>query len=618
MTDNMSPGRLVIWRGPDEYTEYSSMNTGRHANATRPECEMWIPLKNPRPFLRIILVGYEHVGYPWGVEWWIGMEAPMSVARRDPQRSFLDVSFLAENLFGETDRYSLFRREILPALEAQRVSLAAMYCVDNGRPAIDPVLMGAVTLLQFMEKAPDRQALEQVRFHLGWKHALGVAVDYAGFHATSLVYFRQRLVEHQQSRCVFDGILQGLEGKGWVKPRGRQRLDSTHILALVSSMSRLEKTRETVRLFLERLERTQRLSQAPAWEALRERYLDGDVPWHKLSQEALAQKFQQVGQDMRGLLQWVESQKDWAEQDKTALLRRVFDEQFELTPSGPAVRPQEASGTVQNPHDPEAQWAAKDPKKTKAWVGYKAQIAETVAPEQTEAKPKGEPTEQFITEITTTEAIASDLDGGERLERQQEEHGLGRADVKYVDSAYVTDDALAQAAKDGRELIGPAMPSRNSRGDLFTAEAFDVSIAQRRAICPAGQVSTQCSRLENEHTGQVQYRFEWSYHCDGCPLQSRCTKAQGGRRMVVVGEHHDHLQARRREMQTPEFRQRMRQRNGIEGTISEFARSGGRRTRYRGLAKTSLANYLLAAAINVKRWIRLVEYRMGPDGLASV
>lgn len=148
----------------------------------------------------------------------------MTLMNRDPQRSFFDVSFLAENLFEETDRYSLFRREVLPALEAQRERLGAMYCANNGRPPIDPVLVAGVTLLQFMEKAPDRQALEHVRFHLGWKHALGLAVDYAGFHATSLVYFRQRLLEHQNRRCVFDAILQGLEGKGWVKRRGGWRL----------------------------------------------------------------------------------------------------------------------------------------------------------------------------------------------------------------------------------------------------------------------------------------------------------------------------------------------------------------------------------------------------------
>lgn len=542
----------------------------------------------------------------------------MSLPHRDPQRSFFDVSFLAENLFDGKDPYSLFRREVLPALEAKRGELGAMYCADNGRPAIDPVLVGGVTLLQFMEKAPDRQALKHVRYHLGWKHALGLEVDYAGFHPTSLVSFRQRLLEHQNGRCVFDAILRGLEDKGWVKRQGKQRLDSTHVLGLVASMSRLERTRQTIRLFLELLERQERLAEVAGWEGLRERYLDSDVPWHKLGKEVLAEKFRQAGMDMWALIQWVKGQKEWAEQDKTQLLERVFEEQFELTCAGPAARAQEASGTVQNPHDPEAQWAAKDPKKTKAWVGYKAQIAETVAPEPAEAKPKGEPTEQFITEITTTEAIASDLDGRERLEQQQQEHGLGHADELYVDSAYVSEDTLAQASQDGRQLIGPAMASRNARGELFTTDAFDVSIAQRRAICPAGHASTQCSRMENKETGQVQYRFEWSYLCDECPLKSRCTTADSGRRTVLVGEHHDHLQARRREMQTQAFRQRMHQRNGIEGTISEFARNGGRRTRYRGLAKTALANYCHGAAINVKRWIRLLQYRMSPDCLMPV
>jgi hypothetical protein len=190
--------------------------------------------------------------------------------------------------------------------------------------------------------------------------------------------------------------------------------------------------------------------------------------------------------------------------------------------------------------------------------------------------------------------------------------------VKYVDSAYVTDDTLAQAAKEGRELIGPAMPSQNPRGELFTTDAFDVSIAGRRATCPAGHASTQCSRLENAQTGQVQYRFEWSYHCDECPLKSQCTTAQNGRRTVLVSQYHDHLQTRRREMRTESFQRRMHQRNAIEGTISEFARNGGRRTRYRGLAKTALANYCHGAAINVKRWIRLLQYRLSPDYAVSL
>jgi hypothetical protein len=93
----------------------------------------------------------------------------MTLSLRDRQSSFFDVSFLASNLFDGKDPYSLFRQKVLPALEAQREQLGAMYCATNGRPAIDPVLVAGVTLLQFMEKAPDRQAIERLRLHLGWK-----------------------------------------------------------------------------------------------------------------------------------------------------------------------------------------------------------------------------------------------------------------------------------------------------------------------------------------------------------------------------------------------------------------------------------------------------------------
>jgi hypothetical protein len=269
---------------------------------------------------------------------------------------------------------------------------------------------------------------------------------------------------------------------------------------------------------------------------------------------------------------------------------------------------------VKNPHDPDVQWSCKDPDGKKAWEGYKVQIAETVPEGPTCERQKGQPTTGFITEITTTEAIASDFEGRDIVEQRQEEHGLGAAEECYVDAGYVSDDTLAQADQEGRVLMGPARPSRNSSGELFTADDFEVSVADRRATCPAGHVSTQCSRLENDKTGQVNYRFEWGSPCDRCALQSQCTSARSGRRMLVVGEHHDHLQRRRREMQTQAFQEAMKQRNGIEGTISEFARNGGRRTRYRGLPKTSLCNYLHGAALNVKRLIRLLHYSRSLSG----
>jgi hypothetical protein len=531
----------------------------------------------------------------------------MSVPKQDHQTTFIDANFLAHDLFDEKDRYEIFRREVLPALQTIRSDLCQLYCLDNGRPGIEPVLMAGVTLLQFMESVPDRKAIENVRLHLGWKHALNLKINDRGFHATSLVSFRKRLTDYKDGRLIFDAILEALHGNGLVKRRGKQRLDSTHVLGAVARMSRLEVVRETLRLFLEVIQKMNQQGSLLDWPVFYERYIDSDIAWHKIKQDAVNTKFQQAGHDIIALLEWAKSHPAFLDHPQGQLLRRVFNEQYEITDQGPQRRKTENSGVVKNPHDPDAQWSSK---RSKKWVGYKAQISETVPEGDASERSKGQPTTGFVTEVTTTQAIISDFAGREAVEQQQEQHGLGVADEQYVDAGYISDDTLGKAHQDGQLLMGPARPSNNPSGDLYTAEDFDVSTMNRQAICPAGHRSTQCSRLENEKTGQVDYRFKWSYLCDDCPLQSQCTKARNGRRKLIVGEHHDHLQQRRRDMQTKVFQKAMHQRNGIEGTISEYARNGGRRTRYRGLAKTSLCNYLQGAAINAKRWIRLMQYQM--------
>ena len=534
----------------------------------------------------------------------------MSLPRAKTQGSLFDVSFLMTGLFDPKNRYRLFREKILPALWEAREQLCALYCEDNGRPAIEPVVAAGVTLLQFMEKMPDRQAAEMVKFHLGWKYALDLEMGYEGFHSTSLVKFRNRLLDGEAERVGFDALLSALSSAGLVRRNGKQRLDSTHVLGAVAKMSRLEMVRETIRLFLEHVKHNGAIERLPGWDLFEALYMDSQIAWHRLSREGLKEKCRQAGRDALTLIKWVRRQPAWLRDSDTAvLLERVFLEQYEMDAEAPQRRKVEASGVVKNPHDPDVQWAAKDLAKKKQWEGYKVQIAETVA-EDGKAREKGDPTEQFLTEVTTTEAIASDLDGRRRVEHNQREHGQDVANELYVDAAYVTDDTLAEAREQGRILMGPARPSVNASGkNLFTAGDFAVDIANRKAVCPAGHESCQCSRLENQRTGQVDYRFEWAGLCEACPLQKQCTKSRSGRRMVVVGEHHDDLQQRRQEMKTDDFKKQMYQRNGIEGTISEFTRGGGRRTRYRSLAKTTLANYFRGAAMNANRWIRLNQWQ---------
>jgi len=102
-------------------------------------------------------------------------------------------------------------------------------------------------------------------------------------------------------------------------------------------------------------------------------------------------------------------------------------------------------------------------------------------------KAKGEPTEQFIPAMVTTEAIASDLDGIQRVKAEEAVIGQETPVAWHVDAAYVTDDTLAEAHREDYELIGPARPSRNSLGELlYDADQFEVEVANRQAVCPRG------------------------------------------------------------------------------------------------------------------------------------
>jgi hypothetical protein len=145
----------------------------------------------------------------------------------------------------------------------------------------------------------------------------------------------------------------------------------------------------------------------------------------------------------------------------------------------------------------------------------------------------------------------------------------------------------------------------------YSTEDFDVSMGERRAVCPAGKANTQCSRLEEEKSGKVSYRFEWSMHCHECALRAQCLGKDQRHRTLVVGEHHDLLQARRREQKTEAFAAEKNKRNAVEGTQSEMGRGhGARQARYRGLPKMRLQNYFIGAACNAERWIRRMQWEM--------
>ena len=507
--------------------------------------------------------------------------------------------------------FVFFADEVYPRLNEEMSTLSSLYSPDRGRPAENPVRLLSACLLQFCERLPDRQAAEACQFDLRWKLALHMNLEDPTFHPTLLTKFRNRLLEHSLERLAFDICLDMLIEKGWIRRGNSQRLDSTHVHGLLAVMNRLECTRTALKKALVALEGTPYPPES--WNAIWEEYVLGKVEF-KSNVETLKKKTVEVGMAVAEVLEFFRNSPQM-ELPEMKLLGQIFQENYELDETGSwRQKPKSQPGSIQNPHDPEAQWCTKSTTKDKSWIGYKVQVCETVSET---ARPRNEPTSNFITAVVTQTATGSDEAGMEKVFVQLEENDLGKPGRLYVDGAYVSGEKLAEAEQDGRELRGPAPPPGGRQE--FTSDHFQVDIEGRKAICPAGHASTNCSRLSEESTGNVSYRIEWNQElCRECQYAQKCIGKNQEHRTLTVREFHMHLQKRRNEMGTKEFKEEMHRRNGIEGTQSELVRGYGmRKARYRGLAHLRMQNYFIGTACNVKRLARRMVWEQKKDAKIS-
>src|SRR5258708_13858206 len=97
------------------------------------------------------------------------------------------------------------------------------------------------------EGLTDRQAADAVRARIDWKYVLSLELPDRGFDFSVLSEFRGRLLAHEAARRLFDRLLSLCRERGWIKARGKQRTDSTHVLAAVRTLRRLECVGGTMR-----------------------------------------------------------------------------------------------------------------------------------------------------------------------------------------------------------------------------------------------------------------------------------------------------------------------------------------------------------------------------------
>ena len=507
----------------------------------------------------------------------------------------------------------------------------------RGRPGWSPSRLALVTVLQRAEDLTDRPAAEAVRTRIDWQYLLGLPLDDPGFDHTVLSEFRTRVTGGGLEQVALDALLARLAADGLIKAGGKQRTDSTHVVAAVAALHRLELAGESVRAAVEAL-----TAAHPDWVAQRvcvsdwaRRYGTPMTSWRppasKAKQDELAITY---ARDGYALLEAVydDSSPAWLGQVPAVdVLRRVLLQNYtrtitadgrevikrrEKAPEGDGLPPGHAR--IASPYDLDARWAAK---REELWLGYKLHITETcddpppcschpAAACSAGAAARGHDAgcaqlvfPNLITHVATTGAtVAGNQMTGpvdDRLAARNLAPGRHYLDSGYLSAALV----VAERARHGIALIGPLLADTSAQaraGNGYDRGGFTIDYDTKTVTCPQGKRAATWIPCTQHGRDAIVATFS-AADCVPCPARSLCTTSRRRQLSLPPRDLAEAQAAARAAEATVSFQADYARRAGVEGTMHQATSHGARRARYRGLPKTRLDHVYMACALNLLR-----------------
>lgn len=115
-----------------------------------------------------------------------------------------------------------------------------LYCADNGRPSIDPVILFKVVLIQHLFGIRSlRRVAAEVSLNVAYRWFLGCAINEPTPHFSTLSYnFRHRFNEETIYK-IFNWILDEIANEGYLNPEAIF-IDETHIKANANKNNKIK------------------------------------------------------------------------------------------------------------------------------------------------------------------------------------------------------------------------------------------------------------------------------------------------------------------------------------------------------------------------------------------
>src|SRR4051812_2980668 len=509
------------------------------------------------------------------------------LAGSERQQGFFDAAWCA-GLLAENSIYALLARHGDRIVRDE--DFAECYSARWGRPSIAPSLLAKVLLLAYRNGLSDRRAMEALRFDLRWKVALDLPIDHPGFHPTSLVKFRARLLLHGKERIVFERSLELATELGLLDGPLEQIVDSTPMLGAAAIQDTVTLVRAAVRKLIDAVgaldpRAARQLRKALAFDYSRPRQKP-PTDWHeKTAREAMLVEV--AGDAQRALAviaQRPELAADQAVSAAAGLVGEIVGQEFELAEDNtPRPRHGRRPRQIISAHDPEMRHGRKT--NARRFTGYKLHVA----------------TDAQAPVITAIRISPGNEHDGHHAAALVEQQSPSRRPQRILgDTAYGNLEVREELEQRQIKVLAPLHLTGAANENKLYRDEFTIDLTTGQVTCPEGQIANiHKPRAYGPRTDGVRIARFTPRQCEPCPLRERC--APGGTRTIRINRREDLRQAAQRELADPaELAHLKRTRPRIERLLGLIVyRYHARPSRYTGARKTELQAAWTATLVNL-------------------
>lgn len=471
---------------------------------------------------------------------------------------------------------------------------APLYSGKASRPNIPVNVLVGVEILKSGFGWSDEELIEEVRFNLQVRHALGLHdLRHELFTLRTLYNFRRRVREYAEEQGVnlmqkvFEQVTDA-QLEAVTLATGWQRMDSTQVLSDLAQMTRLE-------LLVAVLQKVYKQLPALAQERWQKRwapYLEGrpHEVCYRIAADEVEEHLVAIGRELCAVE--VALSQQGSKNEALGLVHRVLEEQYEKEGDGGVrLRPpgEVGAGSLQSPHDPDATYRVKGGKRYRG--GYVVNVAETADPDNPL---------QLVTDVQVEPNCTDDATLLEQSLDDQAARGI-EVDQVTTDGGYTGPNAEGACEKHDAALRATRLRGGRSDPKRWGWDRYRWKVREDgtpvRVRCPQGEeAALQPGRAE----GNFIARFD-AARCATCPFFGNKCRVQARTRVGPT------LYVTHRTVEVAQHRQQLHPEDApirvlVESTIRSLKRAfPGSKLPVRGLIRTRMVLYPAAMMVNVRR-----------------